>query len=284
VTTLTDMSDAHTEVQSAYPPAPEFAAQANATEDLVGEAQADRLAFWAKQANRLSWDTPFTEVLDWSGAPFAKWFVGGRLNVAYNCVDRHVEAGNGDRVAIRWEGEPGDSRELTYADLLAVVSKAANALTELGLVAGDRVAIYMPMVPEAIVAMLACARLGVLHSVVFAGFSASALAARIEDAEAKLVITTDGQFRRGQAVSLKEAVDEAVDGEKARSSMFWWCAAPELTRPGPRAAICGGMRPSRWRRPNTRQKPSTPSTRCFCSTRRVPRASPRASCTPPAAI
>jgi acetyl-CoA synthetase len=210
VTTLTDMSDAHTEVQSAYPPAPEFAAQANATEDLVGEAQADRLAFWAKQANRLSWDTPFTEVLDWSGAPFAKWFVGGRLNVAYNCVDRHVEAGNGDRVAIRWEGEPGDSRELTYADLLAEVSKAANALTELGLVAGDRVAIYMPMVPEAIVAMLACARLGVLHSVVFAGFSASALAARIEDAEAKLVITTDGQFRRGQAVSLKEAVDEAV--------------------------------------------------------------------------
>src|ERR1700730_9498038 len=169
MTTLTDMSDAHTEVQSAYPPAPEFAAQANATEDPVGEAQADRLAFWAKQANRLSWDTPFTEVLDWSGAPFAKWFVGGRLNVAYNCVDRHVEAGNGDRVAIRWEGETGGSRELTYADLLAEVSKAANALTELGLVAGDRVAIYMPMVPEAIVAMLACARLGIMHSVVFAG-------------------------------------------------------------------------------------------------------------------
>src|SRR6202048_2613943 len=210
MTTLTDMSDAHTEVQSAYPPAPEFAAQANATEDLVGEAQADRLAFWATQASRLSWATPFTEVLDWSGAPFAKWFVGGTLNVAYNCVDRHVEAGNGDRVAIRWEGEPGDSRELTYTDLLVQVSKAANALTGLGLVAGDRVAIYMPMVPEAIVAMLACARLGVLHSVVFAGFSASALAARIEDAEAKLVITTDGQFRRGQAVSLKEAVDEAV--------------------------------------------------------------------------
>src|ERR1700687_481563 len=204
------MSDAHSEVQSAYPPAPEFGAQANATEDLVGEAQADRLAFWAKQASRLSWDTPFTEVLDWSGAPFAKWFVGGTLNVAYNCVDRHVEAGNGDRVAIRWEGEPGDSRELTYTDLLVQVSKAANALTGLGLVAGDRVAIYMPMVPEEIVAMLAWRRLGVLTSVVFAGFSASALAARIEDAEAKLVITTDGQFRRGQAVSLKEAVAEAV--------------------------------------------------------------------------
>jgi acetyl-CoA synthetase len=160
-------------------------------------------------------DTPFEEVLDWSDAPFAKWFVGGKLNVAYNCVDRHVEAGNGGRVAIKWEGEPGDSRELTYADLLAEVSKAADALTELGLVAGDRVAIYMPMLPEAIVAMLACARLDVLHSVVFATFSSAALAARIEDAEAKLVITSDGQYRRGQAVSLKEAVDEAVEGQKS---------------------------------------------------------------------
>ncbi len=174
------------------------------------------MAFWAKQANRLSWDTPFDEVLDWSDAPVAKWFVGGKLNVAYNCVDRHVEAGNGDRVAIRWEGEPkDDSREITYSELLAEVSKAANALTDLGLVAGDRVAIYMPMLPEAIVAMLACARLGVLHSVVFAGFSSSALAARIEDAEAKLVITSDGQYRRGKAASLKEPVDEAVDGQKS---------------------------------------------------------------------
>jgi acetyl-CoA synthetase len=205
------MSETHTEVPSAYLPPPEFAAQANATEELYREAGRDRLAFWAKQANRLSWDTPFTEVLDWSAAPFAKWFVGGKLNVAYNCIDRHVEAGNGDRVAIRWEGEPvGDSRTITYSDLLAQVCKAANALTDLGLVAGDRVAIYMPMVPEAIVSMLACARLGIMHSVVFAGFSATALKARIEDAEAKLVITTDGQFRRGQAVSLKEAVDEAV--------------------------------------------------------------------------
>jgi acetyl-CoA synthetase len=209
------MSDSHTEVQSVYPPSEEFAAQANATEELYDEAEDDRLAFWAKQANRLSWDTPFDEVLDWSDAPVAKWFVGGKLNVAYNCVDRHVEAGNGDRVAICWEGEPGDSRELTYADLLAEVSKAANALTDLGLVAGDRVAIYMPMLPEAIVAMLACARLGIMHSVVFAGFSATALAARIEDAEAKLVITSDGQYRRGQAVSLKESVDEAVDGQKS---------------------------------------------------------------------
>ncbi len=210
------MSESQTEVPTAYPPSDEFAAQANATAELYEEAEKDRLAFWAKQANRLSWETPFDDVLDWSEAPFAKWFVGGKLNVAYNCVDRHVEAGNGDRVAIRWEGEPvGDSRTLTYSELQAEVCKAANTLTELGLVAGDRVAIYMPMVPEAIVAMLACARLGVMHSVVFAGYSASALKARIEDAEAKLVITTDGQYRRGKAVSLKEAVDEAVDGQKS---------------------------------------------------------------------
>ncbi|HET6737033.1 acetate--CoA ligase [Mycobacterium sp.] len=210
------MSDTHTEAPSAYPPSQEFAAQANAGEDLYAESEADWLAFWAKQANRLAWDTPFTDVLDWSQAPVAKWFVGGKLNVAYNCVDRHVEAGNGDRVAIRWEGEPkDDSREITYSELLADVCRTANALTDLGLVAGDRVAIYMPMLPEAIVAMLACARLGVLHSVVFAGFSSSALAARIEDAEAKLVITADGQYRRGKAASLKEAVDEAVEGQKS---------------------------------------------------------------------
>ena len=216
------MSDTHTEAPSVYSPSPEFAEQANATEELYREAEQDRLAFWAKQADRLSWDTPFTEVLDWSEAPFAKWFVGGKLNVAYNCVDRHVEAGNGDRVAILWEGAPvGDSRTLTYAELQAEVCRAANALTDLGLVAGDRVAIYMPMVPEAIVAMLACARLGVMHSVVFAGFSASALKARIEDAEAKLVITTDGQFRRGKAVSLKESVDEAVGagGQAGKSTV-----------------------------------------------------------------
>ena len=197
-----------------YPPPVAFTDNANAHDDLYRAAEADRLEFWAEQARRLSWHTPFTEVLDWSGAPVARWFVGGRLNVAYNCVDRHVEAGNGDRVAIHWEGEPvGDARTITYAELKDSVGRAANTLTDLGLVAGDRVAIYMPMVPEAIVAMLACARLGVMHSVVFAGFSATALRARIEDAEAKLVITTDGQYRRGSAVSLKTAVDEAVDGQ-----------------------------------------------------------------------
>ena len=193
-----------------FPPSAEFAAQANATAAMYDEASADREAFWAKQAEFLHWETKWTQVLDWSKAPFAKWFVGGKLNVAYNAVDRHVEAGNGDRVAFHWEGEPGDTRTVTYADLKREVSKAANALTSLGLVAGDRVAIYMPMIPETVIAMLACARLGLTHSVVFGGFSAAALRARIEDAEAKLVITADGQNRRGKALPLKDAVDEAV--------------------------------------------------------------------------
>ena len=199
--------------ETSYPPAAQFVEQANAREELYQEAEKDRLAFWAKQADRLSWATPFSEVLDWSDAPFAKWFVGGKLNVAYNCVDRHVEAGNGDRVAIHWEGEPvGDSRSLTYSDLQTEVCKAANALTSLGLVAGDRVAIYMPLIPEAVIAMLACARLGLMHSVVFAGFATHALRARIADAQAKLLITTDGQFRRGKPAPLKDAADEAVEG------------------------------------------------------------------------
>ena len=194
-----------------FPPSEEFAAQANATAALWEEADADREAFWAKQAERLSWATKWDQVLDWSGAPFAKWFVGGKLNVAYNCVDRHVESGHGEQVAIHWVGEPGDTRTITYADLKREVSKTANALLSLGLEAGDRVAIYMPMVPEAIFSMLACTRIGATHTVVFGGFSAEALRSRIEDAAAKLVITTDGQYRRGNPVSLKAAVDEAVE-------------------------------------------------------------------------
>ena len=201
-----------TAVPSTYPASAEFVAQANATAEMYDRADADRLAFWGEQAGRLSWDTPFSEVLDWSNAPFAKWYVGGKLNVAYNCVDRHVEAGNGDRVAIHWVGEPvDDARSITYAELRDDVSRAANALAALGVTAGDRVAIYMPMIPEAIIAMLACARLGAMHSVVFAGFSATALGARIEDAAAKVLITTDGQYRRGAPVSLKDAADEAVE-------------------------------------------------------------------------
>ncbi|MEU3648565.1 acetate--CoA ligase [Lentzea sp. NPDC034063] len=193
-----------------FPPSDEFAAQANAQPELYEEAKADREAFWAKQAERLHWDTKWDQVLDWSDAPFAKWFVGGKLNVAYNCVDRHVESGHGDQVAIHWEGEPGDSRAITYAELQREVSKAANALTSLGIGAEDRVAIYMPMVPEAIFAMLACARVGALHNVVFGGFSAEALRTRIQDSECRLVITTDGQYRRGTPAPLKPAVDEAV--------------------------------------------------------------------------
>jgi acetyl-CoA synthetase len=194
----------------AFPPSDEFAAAANASPDLYAEAAADRESFWAKQAERLHWDTKWDQVLDWSDAPFARWFVGGKLNVAYNCVDRHVESGHGDQVAIHWEGEPGDARTITYRDLQVEVSKTANALLELGLSTGDRVAIYMPMVPEAIFSMLACARLGLTHSVVFGGFSAEALRSRIDDAQARLVITTDGQYRRGNPAALKPAVDEAV--------------------------------------------------------------------------
>lgn len=205
------MTETHSEAPSSYPPPPEFAAQANVRNDVYRDAEQDRLAFWAEKANRLSWSTPFEQVLDWSDAPFARWFVGGKLNVAYNCVDRHVEAGHGERTAIFWEAEPaGESRALSYADLQAEVCKAANALSSLGLAAGDRVAIYLPMIPEAVIAMLACARLGVMHSVVFAGFTAKALRARIADADAKMLITADGQFRRGDPMPLKEAADEAV--------------------------------------------------------------------------
>ncbi|WP_165989065.1 acetate--CoA ligase [Streptomyces sp. YIM 98790] len=193
-----------------FAPPAELAAQANVTASAYGEAAADRLAFWAKQARRLTWDTEPTETLDWSNPPFAKWFADGTLNVAYNCVDRHVEAGHGDRVALHFEGEPGDTRALTYGDLQREVSKAAHALTELGVRAGDRVAIYMPMIPETAVAMLACARIGAPHSVVFGGFSADALATRIEDADARVVITADGGYRRGRPSGLKSAVDEAL--------------------------------------------------------------------------
>ncbi|GAB6937038.1 acetate--CoA ligase [Isoptericola variabilis] len=203
----------------AFPPSPAFAAQANAQPSLYEEAAADRLGFWADQARELvSWSTPFAQTLDWSGAPVARWFADGKLNAAYNAVDRHVEAGLGDRVAIHFEGEPGDTRTVTYADLQAEVSRAANALTALGVTKGDRVVIYLPMLVESVVAMLACARIGAPHSVVFGGFSADALRSRIADAEAKLVITADGGYRRGAPSALKPAVDEALapkDGEPA---------------------------------------------------------------------
>jgi acetyl-CoA synthetase len=195
-----------------FPPSADFAAKANATAALYDEADADREAFWAEQARRLEWETPFTRVLDWSNAPYAEWFADGRLNVARNCVDRHVEDGHGDQVALHWVGEPGDTRDITYAELRDEVCRAANALASLGLEAGDRVAIQLPMVPEAIVAMLACARLGLTHSVVFGGFSPAALRSRVDDAAARVVITSDGQYRRGTAAPMKANVDEALEG------------------------------------------------------------------------
>ncbi|GAA2057999.1 acetate--CoA ligase [Leifsonia soli] len=197
-----------------FPPSDEFAANAIADAELYERAAADRLGFWADQARELlHWHTPFTRTLDWSAPPFAKWFDDGELNVAYNCLDRHVLAGNGDRVAIHWEGEPGDTRTITYAELTAEVKKAANLLTSLGIRAGDRVAIYLPMIPEAVIAMLAVARIGAVHSVVFGGFSAESLRSRIDDAEAKLVITADGGWRKGRVFPLKDAVDAALTGD-----------------------------------------------------------------------
>ena len=194
-----------------FPPPAELAAVANATAATYEQAAGDRLAFWAEQARRLQWETPFTQVLDWQ-PPFAQWFADGTLNVAVNCVDRHVAAGNGDRVAIHWVGEPeGERRDLTYADLQREVSRAAHALTSLGVQAGDRVCLYLPMIPEAVIAMLACARLGAPHSVVFGGFSAQALVDRITDAQATVVVTADGGYRRGAPSGLKSILDEALE-------------------------------------------------------------------------
>ena len=193
-----------------FSPSPDFAANAIATAALYAEADADREGFWAAQAKALHWHTPFTQVLDWSNPPFAQWFADGELNVAYNCLDRHVEAGNGDRVALLWEGEPGDERRVTYAELTDEVKRVANVLAGLGVVAGDRVAIYLPMIPEAIAAMLAVARLGAIHSVIFGGFSADSLRTRIDDAGAKIVITADGGYRKGRVSPLKPAVDQAL--------------------------------------------------------------------------
>jgi acetyl-CoA synthetase len=193
-----------------FPPTPEFASQAVAKKDLYDQASKDRLGFWADQARKLHWHKPFTKTLDYSNPPFAKWFEDGELNVCYNALDRHVIAGKGDKVALYFEGESGDSSEYTYAQLLTEVKKAANAFASLGVTKGDRVAIYMPLVPEAVIAMLATVRLGAIHSVIFGGFSAESLRSRINDAEAKLVVTADGGNRKGKVLPLKPAVDEAI--------------------------------------------------------------------------
>ncbi|MCF8549305.1 MAG: acetate--CoA ligase [Pontimonas sp.] len=198
-----------------FPPSPEFQSQAIAKPELYQAATKNRLGFWADQARGLlHWHTPFTQTLDWSNPPFARWFADGALNVSYNCLDRHVEAGLGDRVALHFEGEPGDSRAITYAELTTEVKKAANMLIAHGVKAGDRIILYMPLVPEAVIAMLAVARLGAIHSVVFGGFSAESLRARIDDADATVVITADGGNRKGSVFALKPAVDQALaDGK-----------------------------------------------------------------------
>ena len=193
-----------------FPPPKEFAAQANARDPGIYErAEKDLEGFWAEQARTLVWRKPFTKVLEWE-APYAKWFLGGELNVSENCLDRHVKAGKGSKVAYYWEGEPGDARAITYEDLLGMTARAANALKELGVRKGDRVAIYMPMIPELPAAMLACARIGAPFTVVFGGFSAEALSGRINDSEAKVLITADGGYRKGGVVPLKKNADEAI--------------------------------------------------------------------------
>jgi len=205
------MSDATIETLLAedrrFPPPPEFSAQANAQPDIYDLSFEE---LWEREGReRVTWFEPFTALYEWE-LPYAKWYLGGKLNATYNCVDRHVEAGDGGKVAYYWEGEPGDKRTLTYQDLLDETCRMANALRALGVKKGDKVAIYMPMIPELPVAMLACARIGAPHSVVFGGFSADALAGRIDDAQCTVVITADGGYRKGATVPLKVNADDAM--------------------------------------------------------------------------
>jgi acetyl-CoA synthetase len=198
--------------QETFPPPDEFREQALVSDgSLWEEADADFEGFWAKQAEALlDWEQKWDQVLDWSNPPFAKWFVGGKLNVSYNCLDRHVEAGRGDRVAFHWRGEEGEERDVTYAELHADVQRFANALKDLGIGAGDVVGIFLPMIPEVTVAMLACARIGAVHNIVFGGFSAEAVRERMEFSEAKALITVDGARRKGKTAPIKATVDEVM--------------------------------------------------------------------------
>ena len=227
-----------------FAPSPEFAANAVVTAADYAEADADRPAFWAKQARELlTWSKDFTQTLDWSTPPFAKWFVGGEINAAYNALDRHVEAGHGDRVAIYFEGEPGDTRTYTYAQLTEEVKKAANAFDPSASPRATGWPMYLPMIPEAVITLLACARIGAIHSVVFGGFSAEALRSRIDDAEAKLVVTADGtlparQAQCAQARRRRGAVpegDQRPSAERRSSS-----SATARTSTGTTAGTTGG--------------------------------------------
>ena len=207
--------------QERFPPPAEFAEHARVTDrSEVEAAEADHEGFWARQAEALDWAEPWTQVLDWSNPPFAKWFVGGRLNVSYNCLDRHVEAGIGDRVAFHWRGEEGEERDITYAELHADVQRFANALSDRGIGAGDVVGIFLPMIPEVVVAMLACARIGAMHNVVFGGFSAESVMERMAVSEAKALVTVDGARRKGKTAAVKRSVDELMDGMPTVETVF----------------------------------------------------------------
>src|SRR6188474_3221972 len=195
-----------------FAPAASFRAEANVRDESVyARADADPERFWADFASELEWSKPWTRVLEWN-PPHAKWFVGGTLNASVNCVDRHVRSPRRNKAAIIWEGEPGDRRTLTYFDLYRQVSQFANVLKRLGVTRGDRVALYLPLVPELAIAMLACARIGAIHSVVFGGFSSESLRDRINDSQCTLLVTADGGWRRGQVVPLKKLADEALEG------------------------------------------------------------------------
>jgi len=206
-----DEMDSLLHEQRRFPPPPEFAAKAHVSdESIYAEAEADPEGWWAGWAEKLDWFEPWHTVLEWK-PPKAQWFLGGKLNVSYNCLDRHLDGPRRDKVALHWEGEDGEKRSYTYAELHAEVCRFANGLKSIGVGRGDRVAIYLPMIPEAAVAMLACARIGAIHSVVFGGFSPESLAGRIDDAEAKVLITADGGYRRGKVVPLKANADAAVE-------------------------------------------------------------------------
>jgi acetyl-CoA synthetase len=214
VETTAQGSELHVLLQTehTFPPPPEFAAQANASDpEVYARADEDPETWWASWAEKLEWMKPWSEVLDWSDPPLAKWFVGGRINASANCLDRHVEAGHGGRVAIFWEGEDASRREITYADLLAETQRFANVLRGLGVDRGDVVGIYLPMVPEAVVAMLACARIGAIHNVVFGGFSAESVKERMTFSDAKVLVTADATLRRGEPVPMKPSVDGILD-------------------------------------------------------------------------
>ena len=239
-----------------FPPPADFAARAQVKsldeyEALYARAAADLEGFWAEEARRLDWIRPFTEILDESKAPFVRWFADGQLNLSANCLDRHLPT-RADKPALVWEGEPGDRRTLSYRELHAEVCRIANALQGLGIKAGDRVAIYMPMIPELAIAMLACARIGATHSVIFGGFSAKAIRDRINDAGCKLIITADGGWRRGKVVPLKANVDAALEHGCRTVEKVLVVTRTKDRSPWSSSATCGGTRWCRRRRPSPR--------------------------------